>query len=47
MSNDTDESGIKYIRIGVGYYTFGSRRIHVRKRDGKLVIRVGGGYMMI
>lgn len=39
--------GIKYIRIGEGHYTFGSKKIHIRKLNGKLVIRIGGGYMMV
>ena len=38
---------VKFIRIGEGHYSFGSKKIHVRKRNGKLVIRVGGGYMMV
>ena len=46
---ETEETGgpVKFIRIGEGFYTFGSKKIHVRKINGKLVIRVGGGYMMI
>ena len=38
---------VKFIRLGEGTYTFGTKRISVRIINGKLVIRVGGGYMMI
>jgi len=41
------EQCVKFIRLGEGTYTFGTKRISVRIINGKLVIRVGGGYMMI
>lgn len=34
-------------RLGNGYYYFGSRKIFAKIINGKLVIRVGGGYMSI
>ncbi len=34
-------------RIGNGYYYFGSKKIFAKIINGKLVIRVGGGYMSI
>lgn len=34
-------------RIGDGFYMFGSRKIYAKILNGKLVIRVGGGYMVI
>jgi len=34
-------------RLGNGYYMFGSRKIYAKVLNGKLVIRVGGGYMII
>lgn len=34
-------------RLGNGYYMFGSRKIYAKVLNGKLVIRVGGGYMVI
>jgi len=34
-------------RIGGGYYLFGTRKIYAKILNGKLVIRVGGGYMII
>jgi len=38
---------VKFIRLGEGTYTFGSKKIRVKLSNGKLVIRIGGGYMMI
>jgi DNA repair exonuclease SbcCD ATPase subunit len=34
-------------RMGSGYYLFGTRKIYAKILNGKLVIRVGGGYMII
>ncbi|TNV84425.1 hypothetical protein FGO68_gene11806 [Halteria grandinella] len=34
-------------RLGNGYYLFGTRKIFAKIMNGKLVIRVGGGYMVI
>jgi hypothetical protein len=34
-------------RIGNGYYMFGTKKIFAKVINGKLVIRVGGGYMGI
>lgn len=34
-------------RLGGGFYMFGSRKIYAKIMNGKLVIRVGGGYMVI
>lgn len=34
-------------RLGGGYYMFGTRKIYAKIMNGKLVIRVGGGYMII
>ncbi len=52
-----DEQLAKYInmmqcqvpikRLGNGYYLFGTRKIFAKIMNGKLVIRVGGGYMVI
>jgi hypothetical protein len=30
-----------------GYYLFGTKKIYAKIMNGKLVIRVGGGYMII
>eukprot|EP01016_Furgasonia_blochmanni_P049025 TRINITY_DN7394_c0_g2_i4.p1 TRINITY_DN7394_c0_g2~~TRINITY_DN7394_c0_g2_i4.p1 ORF type:complete len:853 (+),score=309.08 TRINITY_DN7394_c0_g2_i4:25-2559(+) len=38
---------VKFIRIGEGQYKFGTRRIFVKILRGRLVIRVGGGYLLI
>ena len=52
-----DEQLAKYInmmqcqvpikRLGNGYYLFGTRKIFAKIMNGKLVTRVGGGYMVI
>lgn len=34
-------------RIGEGFYMFGTRKIYAKIMNGKLVIWVGGGYMII
>jgi len=34
-------------KLGGGYYLFGTRKIYAKILNGKLVIRVGGGYMVI
>jgi len=34
-------------RLGNGYYIFGSKKIFAKIMNGKLVIRVGGGFMVI
>ena len=33
--------------MGAGYYMFGTKKIYAKIINGKLVIRVGGGYMSI
>lgn len=33
-------------RMGSGYYLFGTRKIFAKIMNGKLVVRVGGGYMI-
>ena len=34
-------------RLGGGFYLFGTRKIYCKIMNGKLVVRVGGGYMSI
>jgi len=34
-------------KIGNGFYLFGTKKIYAKILNGKLVIRVGGGYMII
>jgi len=34
-------------RVGDGQYMFGSRKIFAKIMNDKLVVRVGGGYMLI
>lgn len=56
-SDDVDQMLHDYLRqsgcdvpirkIGGGYYIFGTKKIYAKVMNGKLVIRVGGGYMVI
>lgn len=34
-------------KLGDGYYLFGTRKIYMKLQNGRLVVRVGGGYMFI
>jgi len=34
-------------RLGEGYYNFGTKKIYAKIMQGKLVIRVGGGFMSV
>lgn len=42
-----NECLVPIIRIGGGYYMFGTKKIYAKILNNKLVIRVGGGYMAI
>ena len=33
-------------RLGNGYYLFGTKKVFAKIMNGRLVIRVGGGFMM-
>ena len=55
QGDEVDELLAKYInemeislpirRLEFGYYLFGTRKIYAKVMNGKLVVRVGGGYM--
>ena len=45
MNNFTLDVPIQ--RLGDGNYMFGSRKIYAKIMNDKLVVRVGGGYMLI
>lgn len=57
MNDEVDKLLAQYInfntcpvpvkRLGGGYYLFGTRKIYAKIMNGRLVIRVGGGYMII
>lgn len=36
-----------FVRINPGVYQFGSKKICISVEQGKIIIRVGGGYMII
>lgn len=44
-----DKSSLKvmFVRINPGIYQFGSKKIFIGVEQGKIIIRVGGGYMCI
>jgi len=49
LGNYINETGcpVPIKRLGNGYYMFGARKIFAKVLNGRLVIRVGGGYMVI
>ena len=44
---DRQQLKIMFLRESTGVYEFGTKRVEVRQAKGKLLIRVGGGYMGI
>jgi len=38
---------VPILRLGGGFYLFGTRKIYAKIMNGRLVVRVGGGYMTI
>ena len=44
---DRSKLRIMFLRESEGVYHFGSKRINVRVEKGKILIRVGGGYLGI
>ena len=45
--NRCNFTGLKVVRLDKGKYMFGSKKIIAKIINGKLVIRVGGGYMSV
>ena len=41
------QSSVKVVRLAEGKYMFGSKKILAKIVNGKLVVRVGGGYMSV
>ena len=44
---DRQKLKIMFLRESTGVYEFGTKRVEVRVAKGKILIRVGGGYMNI
>ena len=44
---DRQKLKIMFLRESTGVYEFGTKRVEVRVTKGKILIRVGGGYMGI
>jgi hypothetical protein len=49
INNYPDRSRLKimFMRESEGIYCFGTKKIYVRVEQGKIIIRVGGGYLSI
>ena len=49
INNAPDKGNMKvmFIRLNPGVYQFGSKKICIKVEQGKIHIRVGGGYMHI
>ena len=44
---DRQKLKIMFMRESAGVYEFGSSRVHVKVERGKILIKVGGGFMSI
>ena len=44
---DRNKLKIMFLRESTGVYQFGSKRVNIRIENGKILIRVGGGYLNI
>ena len=49
LNNIVDKSRLQvmFIRLNPGVYSFGSKKVCIKVNDGKINIRVGGGYLRI
>ena len=49
INNYPDRNKLKiiFMREGEGVYTFGSKKVHIKIEKGKIMIRVGGGFLSI
>ena len=47
LANYLTDCPVPVKRLGGGFYLFGTRKIFAKIMNGKLVVRVGGGYMII
>ena len=46
--NSLDEPlDVQFVREDTGIYTYGSKRVFIKIEQGKIIIRVGGGYMTV
>ena len=44
---DKSKLKVMFIRVNPGIYQFGSKKVCVRVEQGKIIIRVGGGFLQI
>lgn len=47
MAQYMNGCAVPMTRLGDGFYLFGTKKIYAKIMNGKLVVRVGGGYMII
>lgn len=45
--DDKKSLSVMFVRLQPGIYSFGSKKVCVKVENGKINIRVGGGYMRI
>lgn len=44
---DKGKLQVMFIRLQPGVYSFGSKKVCIKTENGKIIIRVGGGYLRI
>ena len=47
LNNGSKKVQIEIKRLGEGHYQFGSKKIITKIVNGKLTVKVGGGYMSV
>lgn len=47
INNNKSKLQVMFVRMNPGIYQFGSKKICVSVEQGRIIIRVGGGYMII
>ena len=45
--HDKSKLQVMFVRLNPGIYQFGSKKIWINVEQGRIIIRVGGGYMII
>ena len=45
--DNPDKFNVAFIRLKPGVYTFGTRKVSIKLINGKVNIRVGGGYLKV
>lgn len=45
--HDKGNLQVMFIRLQPGVYSFGSKKVCIKVENGKIVVRVGGGYLRV